>query len=122
MSFWKTTAIKATRKPHRCAYCGRLIPTKSPAEYNAGIWEGELNSYYLCERCTKFIKHYNVDLSEGFSPGDFIDVVYNMGVDCPQCGKSRWREYDWDDDVMILSLECDNCDHKWTADFSMQEV
>jgi len=120
MSFWKNTEIKKTRKEHRCEFCLRMVPKASAITYCRGKWEGEFQSYYLCSRCDEYIDRYCTDLSDGFSPGDFMEHVLSDLPDCPNCGKyNQVREYDWDDSMMLLSLECDSCEHKWTADYSM---
>jgi len=119
MSFWKNTEIKKTRKEHRCEFCNRVIPTGSTVDYCRGIWEGEFQSYYFCTRCSTYVDRNQIDLSDGFNPGDFMEHVLNESAPCPKCGKYEWREYNWDDEMMFLSLECDNCDHKWVEDYSM---
>ena len=120
MSFWRNSTIKSTRKEHRCEFCTRVIPIGSTADYCCGVWEGEFQSYYFCTRCSTYVDRNQIDLSDGFSPGDFMEYVLSDSLQCPNCGKyNQVREYDWDDSMMLLSLECDNCDHKWTVDYSM---
>ena len=123
MSFWRNTKIKRTRKKHRCMFCSRVIKIGDPAEYNAGIWEGDFQSYYFCDRCRKFIEKYNTELSDGFSGGDFTEYISGFGLDCcPVCGSNNHREYTWAGDMMSCKYECDNCDHIWDADYSMEDT
>lgn len=120
MSFWRNSMVKSTRKEHQCEFCNGFIPIGSTVDYCCGMWEGEFQSYYLCTRCATYIERNHIDLSEGFNPGDFTEHVLSSLPNCPNCGKyNQLREYDWDNSMMLLSLECDNCDHKWVEDYSM---
>lgn len=71
--FWNTKDV-VTKKPHRCEGCLKEFPAGSKLEYNAGKWNGEMNSYYLCSPCRSFIDE-NDSVSdtlrdEGFAAGD----------------------------------------------------
>ena len=46
MTFQSTAEIKATRKPHRCDYCGLTIPKGATAVKQAGKWYGDFYSAY----------------------------------------------------------------------------
>jgi len=74
MSFWKTKIVK-TRKLHRCAFCGSVIPVKFNAEYNTGLHDGEFQSYYFCMFCKEFTEKYECDLADGFSTGEMYDYI-----------------------------------------------
>jgi hypothetical protein len=118
MSFWNTIEIKKTRKPHKCAYCGRIIPYGSSCESNSGTYEGDFCYYHICNRCVKFIYVYNCDLEDGFSEGDFYDYINDLSVACPEC-TSLYHDHEWDNTCMICEYECDDCKHKWNVDYSM---
>ncbi len=73
MTFWKQKQVK-TRKEHTCQGCLDSLPAGSSMEYNAGLWEGEMCTYYLCIPCRDFLEE-NIDYkesmkNEGFMGGD----------------------------------------------------
>lgn len=44
--------VKKTRKPHTCAFCGRVIPSGSTDILNwSGKWEGDFQNSYACNWC-----------------------------------------------------------------------
>lgn len=49
--FHKTTAIKKTRKAHRCCWCGQAIDTSSAAVRHAGRTDGDVWSDYMHVEC-----------------------------------------------------------------------
>ena len=67
--------VKSTRKPHRCAYCGKDIPTGSPALNEYGICDNRSFSRYACEECQPLLgdfsryigDDYCTDLEEAFA-------------------------------------------------------
>ena len=120
MSFWNSKQIKKSRKDHKCEFCGRKIPKGSSCKYEAGVYEGDFQSYYLCNRCVEAFSEWDIDLSDGFSCGEFYDYAYEHKLaDCPECNSSNHRESEWSEDTMSCEYECDNCDHIWTADYSL---
>lgn len=121
MSFWNTRDIKSARKPHRCEFCGCKIHPGDSCQSNTGIYDGEFNHYYFCTRCVRFIDLYNLDLSDGFSVGDFYDYIYYAHSCCPKCGSYNHREHTWDDKQLNCKFECDNCDHIWTQNFEFKD-
>lgn len=121
MSFWNSKKIKKTRKIHRCEYCGAIVPIGSSCNNETGTYEGDFNNYYLCNRCVTFMDIYR-DKSE-MELGDFSDELMNTNLlDCPMCGSYNRREYDYKDNMQSISLECDNCDHKWEVDLSLEAL
>lgn len=41
-----------TRKPHRCEFCGRIIPSRTPNILHwKGMWDGEFQNSYACNWC-----------------------------------------------------------------------
>ena len=121
MSFWENRKIKKTRKDHRCEYCGAKIPAGSSCENNVGTYEGDFNHYYLCERCLVFMDMYR-DNSES-ELGNFVDDVYNSDLlGCPGCGKNNHREYEWSGNTQSVNLKCDNCEHEWSVDLSLEAL
>jgi hypothetical protein len=84
------------------------------------MYEGDFNNYYLCNRCEEAIIEWDIDLSDGFSVGEFRDYAYgNKLADCPKCNSNNHREYEWSEDGMFCHYECDNCDNIWTADYTL---
>lgn len=51
--------VNATRKPHRCAYCGNEIPTGSPALNEYGIYDSRSFSRYACEVCQPYLGEFS---------------------------------------------------------------
>jgi len=121
MSFWESKKIKKTRKLHRCEYCGALIPIGSTCNNEVGTYEGDFYNYHLCERCVSFMDIYR-DKTES-ELGDFSDELANTDLlDCPVCNKCNHREYDFKDNKQSISLECDDCGHKWIVDLSLEAI
>lgn len=50
--------VKATRKPHRCAYCNKLIPAGSSATKEHGIYEREPFTRYYCNECKPYVSEF----------------------------------------------------------------
>jgi len=124
MSFWRNTQVKHTRKEHRCIFCLRIIRIGEPAEYCAGMFEGEFQHYYFCDRCNRFVELYQIELENGFTSGDFTDHIHYIDLaSCPSCGSYNHREAEWvDDNMLSCHYVCDDCGCTWTADFSMKEA
>jgi len=118
MSFWNSKKIKSTRKPHRCAYCHSTIPVGSSCHEEVGIYEGEFNHYYLCDRCDLFICLFH-DSSET-ELGEFDDDLFNTDLlDCPECFSSNRRVYEFNTGKQAIELQCDRCDYQWIVDLSL---
>jgi len=56
--FYSRRTIKATRKPHACNQCGKVIVSGSPAEYGSGMYEGYLYSLYDHIECHEAASAY----------------------------------------------------------------
>lgn len=85
-----------------------------------GIYENEFNDYCLCERCRWVLQ--NID-NESDELGSFYDSIFEFDlVSCPACDSINLREYDFLDDMQTMECECDDCDTKWTADLSIEEL
>lgn len=68
MSFWNSTKIKATRKPHRCAWCCTRIPQGSRAVSWASHWDGSFCSGWMHPECEAAS-----DEAMKQSPGEYIE-------------------------------------------------
>jgi len=121
MSFWESKKIKKTRKLHRCAYCGGIIPIGSSCNNEVGTYEGDFDNYYLDERCLVFMDLYTDKTETELSNLD--DDLQNTDLlDCPKCKKCNHSEYEFDDTKQKLNLECDNCGNKWAVDLSLEAI
>ena len=121
MSFWESKDIKKTRKQHTCEYCGTKILIGSSCRNEVGLYEGDFNHYYLCLRCVLFMDMFrDRDNDELGCLHD--EVMDNDLLDCPKCKGWNKSEYDWSDDMQSMSLECDNCGHKWMVDLSLEAL
>jgi len=120
MSFWESKKVKKTRKLHRCEYCGAMIPIGSSCNNETGTYDGDFNNYYLCNRCLTFMDLYRDKSDEEL--GEFTEELMNTDLlDCPGCKSSNHREYDFQDNMQNVKLECDDCNHKWTVDLSFEK-
>ena len=87
--------VKATRKPHRCEYCGKEIQTGSSALHEWGIYDGFPFSRYACSTCIPllydfwFYNEYEVEnIREAFD--SFLEVYEDEKSKtkvCSKCGK-----------------------------------
>ena len=74
--------IKKTRKPHKCVFCGRVIPVGSPnIFYWGGLSEEGFQNSYSCHWCEDHQNH-------------FIDTWNNRILDFWDCLKEDifWKE------------------------------
>jgi hypothetical protein len=55
LSFWRSVRVKKTRKDHHCVCCGIKIPKGTSCTYDAGIFEGDFQSQYICDDCQKWV-------------------------------------------------------------------
>ena len=94
MTFQSTAEIKATRKPHRCDYCGLTIPKGATAVKQAGKWYGDFYSAYGHTDCVQmwdyayqiYADHYEGmahDLLEAIGEGESTAFVLSE--------LNRWR-------------------------------
>lgn len=51
MCFYSEQWVNKTRKPHRCMWCGDIIPAGSAACHSSGVWEGDFYADYLHPEC-----------------------------------------------------------------------
>lgn len=88
--------VKATRKPHRCEYCGKDIPVGSSALCEWGIFDGVAFRRYACSNCIPllndfwFYNEYEVeyDIRDAFK--SFLEVYEDEKTKtkvCSKCGK-----------------------------------
>lgn len=121
MDFWNSKKIKATKKSHTCEYCGRIIPIGSSCRNEVGVYEGDFHHYYLCDRCYFFICNF-ADTSDGYL-GEFWGSLFESDLlQCPKCSSFSHRDYEMSEDKQKIDLECDQCDHKWTVDLSLEAL
>lgn len=124
MNFWNSRHVTKTKKEHRCIYCRCKIKTGSSCWHETGTYDGDFNDYRICERCHHLFTDYRQEFIPDNEIGDFfIDDLQNTDIlDCPKCGKQNFREYDFSSDCLSISIECDNCDHKYTVDLSIEGI
>lgn len=123
MSFWNSRHVKKTQKTHKCAYCGSKIPVGSSCFHETGTYDGDFNDYRLCERCGRLINNYRNEFCSENEIGEFTEDLVNTDIlDCPNCHKARFSEYDFSEDSLSIEIECDNCDHTYTVDLSFEAI
>ncbi len=122
MAYWRKKVVR-TRKHHTCIYCTREIRSGEYAEYNCGTWEGDFQNYYMCMRCVQFIDDNNIELSEGFYEGEFLDVIRESDkAKCTVCGNSRYNCCSWGKNKMSCTFVCNECKNEWRVDLSLGKV
>ncbi len=122
MVFWNSRAITATRKLHTCVYCGRVIPVGSSCRSEAGIFEGNFDHYYLCERCVYFMDTF-ADNQYDELLGNFVDELFNTNLlDCPKCSKFNSSICATSNDKQNIELECGSCGHNWRLELSLEAL
>jgi predicted RNA-binding Zn-ribbon protein involved in translation (DUF1610 family) len=118
-SFWNSQRRKA-KKPHTCIYCGRVIQPGEKYSHESGVSEGEFQHYNLCTRCRWVINEFD---SDGDYISDLLDTAFNNDfLRCPQCDSINNRAYEFAHDMMSCECECDDCDHHWEADLSIEGI
>lgn len=115
---YSSSHVKATRKPHLCAYCNNEIAAGGPALYEHGVFDGRPFSRHCCPDCEPFIADF-WDYSDGEAydlPVDFWEWVrecrvphpsLTVEVECPRCGTVRVMEREWSGDGWANCPECD---------------
>lgn len=115
---YDTRDVKATRKEHRCEYCGADIPIGSPALYEHGVFEGEAFGRYCCLECKPFMHEFweFVDgMASSSIQSDFYEFVrfcriphptLTVEIECPSCGTVRVMRDEWEDDGWA---DCPKC-------------
>lgn len=113
---YESRAVKSTRKPHTCEYCGNVIPAGSSALYEHGIFDHRAFGRYCCNDCEPFMNGF-WDYCEGECSDLFDDFRYYIRAEqlphpafttevvCPSCGRVRVDDIDWDDGI----AECPKC-------------
>lgn len=50
-----TNKVVEIRKPHKCIMCNTKYEPPTRMRYNAGVYDGVMQSTYLCEICDAFM-------------------------------------------------------------------
>ena len=120
MSFWKSDKIESTRKAHKCEYCNAIIPIGSSCNKEVGTYEGEFNSYYLCNRCVYFLDNFvNREDTLGFFADD---LFYTNILVCPKCIGYKHKSTELYNNSKTIKLECGNCSHIWDVDLGIESL
>jgi hypothetical protein len=83
MDFTDSKIVKAN-KDHKCEFCTETITKGTKCEFNSGKFDGNMFSYYMCDRCVNFInthKEVREDISQwGFEYGDYESWLDWYGI------------------------------------------
>lgn len=61
---------RKARKDHKCTSCGAVIEKGTTYTYISGIWNGEPESYKLCDNCAAIVSDFKkMDKSLGWDEG-----------------------------------------------------
>lgn len=122
--FWNSAIVKKSRKPYRCAYCSRTIEVGTSYSRESGKWEGEMQDYALCIRCSELLDSNDpVWCSYDGELGNFHDnLMDSLFLDCPKCGKNLIADFNYIENKMKIEIECDDCGEKYTVDLSSDNL
>lgn len=121
MSFWNSRNVKKTRKKHICMFCGAAIPVGSTCSHESGLYGGEMNDYYLCNRCHALLSSRQSPWVDPWDNtlGEFTDCLMDTDAGtCPKCGKPHYADFDFADDMLSAKSECDHCGHIYIINLS----
>jgi hypothetical protein len=85
------------------------------------MWEGEFQSYALCDRCVLLVNEFE---ESGEMMGEFWDTVTGAGFfECPECGSQMMEDSESEDNAeIIFHCACRRCGTKYTTDLSYDAV
>jgi len=122
MSFWNSTHVKKSRKQHKCAYCFCHIQEGNPCWHETGTYEGEINDYYLCERCEKLISSGGIWF-DGSELDEFEDNLWETDFkNCPECKSNNVYIEKYSSDHLIGYAICEDCDNNYEVDLSAENL
>ena len=77
MTFQNTRTICNPRKPHRCAYCGSIIPKGVSHVLETGVWENEFYSDRGHHDCIKLWNAAYSDYGDPYDgmPRDLVEAI-----------------------------------------------
>lgn len=123
MSFWNSRQVKKTKKEHRCIYCRCKIEVGSSCWHETGTHDGDFNDYRLCKRCRHLFTNYRNDFCPDSEIGEFFEDISNCGIlKCPNCHRDSCGEWEISHNKQSIEIECDDCDHHYTADLSIEGI
>ena len=123
MSSWNSRHVKKTKKEHKCIYCRCKIEIGSSCWHETGTCDGDFNDYRLCERCHHLFTVYSQEFCPDSEIGEFFEDLLNCGIiECPNCHEDSYREWELSGDKQSIEIECDNCDHKYVVDLSIEGI
>ena len=120
MDFWNSKIIKKSRKLHKCQMCRGLISIGDNCHNEVGVFNGDFNNYYLCNRCYDLITH---DSDTWVYENEIVDIIVILMecdfLECPNCHKHSLRDYNFTDNKHLkMSCICDECEHEYIVNLS----
>ena len=81
---FSSSKVVRVNKDHKCEFCTEIIPKSTDSQYTSGKFDGNMFSYYICDRCNKFInkhKECREDIAYwGFEYGDYQSWLDYYGI------------------------------------------
>jgi ribosomal protein S27E len=118
--FFDSRIVKQTRKDHRCAVCGRIIPKGSKDIYNwGGKWDGDMQNSYACHWCHEHSKDlcdddgYIIDLWDSLREYIFEELFDKYReCDCvDEHGYAGNIEAELEGNYLVF--KCEDCGKEW---------
>lgn len=125
MSFWNSTQISKTKKQHKCEFCTTTIPVGASCRNEKGVREGEFQSYYLCNRCSRLLDSREETWVDTYDDVllEFTECLSNSDIfNCPVCRKCSCRKIEYSNDMLKAFVKCAKCGHKYEVDLSAESL
>lgn len=104
--------IKKTKKPFRCIFCCRKIPTGNQSHGFDGKWEGDWQNWRCCDRCYHVI-YPTTENGEEIGDGDFDAWLDDYRACDKGCKPDRWYggtcDSKWSEDKQSIVITCSKC-------------
>ena len=114
-----------TRKPHKCIYCGRVIPVGLKARIFKGMWEGNWQNWYACGFCEKNVEPEYAETSEGINGDEFSEWFWDSEhFHCNKCENKHGRHcnnWDWID-LTHIKVSCGDCENERIVEIPIKGV
>jgi hypothetical protein len=94
--------VKSARKPHSCEFCGRTIGPGKECFKFVGVWDNEIQNWYICVTCYELYCKFNI-----MEASIFV-------LECPRNGSRP--QYEIDTETRTIEIVCPGCSHERTDD------
>lgn len=121
--FWETRIVKHSRKEHTCKMCRGTINIGDSCSGESGVYNGEFNHYYLCNRCRELLdKDRKQWLGDDNELIDFEDLLTEGDyLKCPDCNSINMKDTSFDKKMLSVDCECE-CGYRFSMDLSAENL